>query len=133
MENNSACSIETIDISSKNKFIWSWLKEKDINDDYLSKYVRKVNKDGIAVCLYCKTEMKYGKRGKTCFSEHAKSKAHKKNRETFISSSQLPLAFQCQKEKMNGKITITNNTPVIPYGADQNIVDSAVPRPCKGA
>ena len=65
MENNSACSIETIDISSKNKFIWSWLKEKDINDDYLSKYVRKVNKDGIAVCLYCKTEMKYGKRGKT--------------------------------------------------------------------
>ena len=63
-------------------------------------------------------------KSKTCFSEHAKSKAHKKNRETFLSSSQLPLAFQCQKEKMSGKITITNNTPVIPYGADQNIVDA---------
>ena len=124
IENNSSCSIETIDTSSKNKSSWSWLKEKDVNEDYLSKYVRKVNKDGVAVCLFCKAELKYGKRGRSCFLDHAKSKAHKKNRETFLSSSQLPLAFQCQKEKMSGKITITNNTPVIPYGADQNIVDA---------
>ena len=41
IENNSSCSIETIDTSSKNIFSWLWLKEKDVNEDYLiSKYVR---------------------------------------------------------------------------------------------
>ena len=67
IENNSSCSIETIDTSSKNKFSWSWLKEKDVNEDYLSKYVRKVSKDGVAMCLFCKAELKYGRHGRSCF------------------------------------------------------------------
>ena len=60
IENNSSCSIETIDTSSKNKFSWSWLKEKDVNEDYLSKYVRKVSKDGKKK----KTEFKKNKKKK---------------------------------------------------------------------
>ena len=37
IENNSSCSIETIDTSSKNKFSLSWSKEKDVNDTSLTK------------------------------------------------------------------------------------------------
>ena len=43
------------------------VKEKDVNEDYLSKYVRKVSKDGVAMCLFCKAELKYGRHGRSCF------------------------------------------------------------------
>lgn len=34
------------DKSIKNKFKWSWLEEKDKNDDFLSSYIRKTDRPG---------------------------------------------------------------------------------------
>ena len=33
----------------KNKWVWNWLLEKDINDDYLSDYVKKIDQPGVAM------------------------------------------------------------------------------------
>ena len=37
-----------------NGCVWNWLLEKDVNDDYLSDYVRKIDQPGVAICTWCK-------------------------------------------------------------------------------
>ena len=54
IENDSSCSVDAIDVQAGNKFRWDWLKETDTNGYFLSKYVRKLNKDGAAWCSFCK-------------------------------------------------------------------------------
>ena len=43
-----------IDKDVKNKWVWNWLLEKDLNNDYLSDYVRKIDQPGVAICTWCK-------------------------------------------------------------------------------
>ena len=38
--------VRAIDTSVKNAFRWSWLEEKDLNGDFLSEYIRKIDKPG---------------------------------------------------------------------------------------
>ena len=74
VENDNSTSIDVIDSTSKNKFLWHWLKETDEHGDFLSKYIRKLNKDGVAWCSFCECELKYATRGKSTLLAHAKTK-----------------------------------------------------------
>ena len=70
IENDGTHCLEDIDCTSKNKFLWRWLAVKDDNNDYFSKYVRKLKKDGVAWCLYCKEELKYNNKGRGALARH---------------------------------------------------------------
>ena len=73
IENNSTYQVDVIDATSKNKFLWQWLKEADDNGDFLSRYIRKLNKDGVAWCTFCECELKYSNRGRQTFIAHSKT------------------------------------------------------------
>ena len=64
---NGRENIKQIDSGVKNKFNWSWLEEKDCNDEYLSEYIRKLKEPGIAICIACKERLKYGTSGKKLY------------------------------------------------------------------
>ena len=52
IENDGTHCLEDIDCTSKNKFLWRWLAVKDDNNDYFSKYVRKLKmKKAIFMCI----------------------------------------------------------------------------------
>ena len=51
--NSESEDARKIDATCKNKWMWSWLKEKHGNGDYLSTYERKINVSGSAFCIYC--------------------------------------------------------------------------------
>ena len=42
-----------LDIGIKNKWNWNWLQERDLTErkDFLSDYIVKINKSGVAYCL----------------------------------------------------------------------------------
>ena len=129
-----AVPVDTIDFTSKNKFKWEWLTVADKFGDSLSKYIRKISKDGVAWCCYCKSEIKYANGGRRCLLDHAnKTKTHEKNRIFTNTNQQLPLAFQCLKEKVSGSSsmsvpTASTTTSIecskVPYGAPQNVAES---------
>ena len=64
VQRNVGVSAKDIDSNCKNKWVWDWLSEKDVNKDYLSDYVKKVANPGVAICWWCKEFLKYGSSGK---------------------------------------------------------------------
>ena len=73
-----------IDATCKNKWKWSWLEEKDVNGNYLSAYVRKINVGGSAFCIYCNKTLVYGNTGKNDLLKHAtKSTEHLSNKKNY--------------------------------------------------
>ena len=38
----------------KNKWMWNWQLEKNVNGDFLSDYAKKTSKPGVSICLWCK-------------------------------------------------------------------------------
>ncbi|RUS83267.1 hypothetical protein EGW08_008990, partial [Elysia chlorotica] len=119
--------IDIIDCSSKNKFRWEWLTAKDKQDDFLSEYVRKVNKDGVAWCCHCRCEVKYGNRGVQAFRDHSKTTLHARNRNTEKTNMRLPAAMQAVKDRINGTATASTSISSsetslpLPYGAALNL------------
>ena len=53
-----------IDKTSKNKFKWAWMEETDSLGDYYSDYIRKLKLSGIARCIWCHDDVKYGSAGR---------------------------------------------------------------------
>ena len=53
---------KTLDIGVKNKWNWNWLHERDWseNEDFLSDYIVKINKPGVAYYLYWNIDIVYG-------------------------------------------------------------------------
>ena len=104
------------------------MKCKTVNShgEFFSKYIRKLNKDGFAWCTYCRSELNYSKKGKGILMRHSKTNVHTKNRKTIQLTTPLPNAYQCVKDKIDGKSTITStsNTIEIPYGTSQNVQES---------
>ena len=49
-ENNK--SGREVDLACKNKWNWSWLGEKDVNEHFISDYIRKIDASGLAFCIY---------------------------------------------------------------------------------
>ena len=95
VERNIGVSAREIDSSVNNKWVWDWLLEKDINDDYLSEYVKKVDQPGVAICSWCKDFLHYGSSGKKRLLKHAiqcKDK-HDTNKKIFISNTTIPSSW----------------------------------------
>lgn len=114
-------NIKEIDKVVKNKFNWSWMEEKDCNNEHLSEYIRKLNEPGIAYCITCKERLKYGSSGKKLLHDHAKNKNHVKGRRALQCTQSLPSAFTATKNLEN---CVPEKPPTpAPYGASGNIAD----------
>ena len=53
-----------LDVACKNKWNWSWLEEKDVNGDFISGYIRKIDTSGLAFGIYSNNPVNYGSPGK---------------------------------------------------------------------
>ena len=81
--------LQEIDGGIKNKFRWNWL-ERSVSITYrnqkstietssflLGKFIRKVDKPGLALCVTCDKLINYGSKGASALDEHcSKSKKH---------------------------------------------------------
>ena len=55
IENNSTYQVDVIDSTSEKQIS---VALQMINGDFLSRYIRNLNKDGVAWCTYCECELK---------------------------------------------------------------------------
>ena len=86
--------IDEIDTKVKNKFRWDWLETKDNNGTYLSDYIRKIKLSGVAYCLWCHNNVKYGFSGKQALADHATTAKHKKSMKTQKKHPETASSFQ---------------------------------------
>ncbi len=56
--------VKAVEQGVKNKWKWAWLELKDSSQDYLSEYIRKVDKAGQAICTLCNKTINYSQSGK---------------------------------------------------------------------
>ena len=63
--------IQTIDITSKNKWKWAW-----VENTALEHVIRKTRRDGLAWCCICKQTLKYGSSGKKALWRHIDTPQH---------------------------------------------------------
>ena len=64
--------LEKVTLAVKNKWNWSCLEVKDVNDAFLSCYIRKLDVAGLVFCVYCNKVLKYGSTRKSDLLKHAK-------------------------------------------------------------
>ena len=71
-----------IDKGIKSKWVWNWLLQKDVNYEYLSDYVRKIDHPRVAICTWCKELLHYGSSMKKRLNLHAiqNKEKHKKKK-----------------------------------------------------
>ena len=87
---------KTLDIGVKNKWNWNWLQERDLSEseDFLSDYIVKINKPGVAYSLYCNIGIVYGSSGKRNLRKHAqRNEKHAEQRKIRVTNMALPLSF----------------------------------------
>ena len=124
--NSESEDARKIDATCKNKWKWSWLKEKDWkrNGDYLSTYERKINVSSSAFCIYCNKPLVYGNVGKKDLYKHAaKSTEHLPSKKNYLSTTFLSLHWR--KPTSDSSSEIRTCTPLAPvciilYGAAVN-------------
>ncbi|XP_019731634.1 uncharacterized protein LOC109519504 [Hippocampus comes] len=115
--------LHAIDASVRNTFKWSWLEEKDVNGDFLSDYIRKVDKPGLAICIWCNDTLRYGSSGKKDLKTHSKKAKHNAVRKSLQTNQSLPAMFSATKALNEG--TTSKASSSLPYGAAPNILDSS--------
>ena len=76
MELDRTANINNVDAGIKNKWNWKWTEEKDCHGVFLSDYMRKINKKGIAFCNLCQCKINYGNGGKRDILRHSQKKKH---------------------------------------------------------
>ena len=67
------------DLGVRNRWKWKWLQIK-VGESYLSYCIRKIDRSGYALCIYCNCQINYGTNGKTALRRHA-SNSNKKHQE----------------------------------------------------
>ena len=50
------------DLGVKNRWKWEWLHAKVV-ESYLSDCIRKIDRSGYALCIYCNCQINYGTNG----------------------------------------------------------------------
>ena len=94
VQRNVGVSAKDIYSSCKNKWVWDWLSEKDVNKDYLSDYVKKVDIPGVAICWWCKEFFKYGSSGKKRLHRHSiQNKEKHKNKLLYMANTTIPSSW----------------------------------------
>ena len=85
-------SIKDIDKSVKNKWNWNWL-DKTVHVLPLSIFIRKIDEPGIAFCVLCKANIKYGGKGFGSIRQHCERAPHKKSEDIKKANRPLPGKF----------------------------------------
>ncbi|KAJ8043861.1 hypothetical protein HOLleu_11149 [Holothuria leucospilota] len=154
MEVTREANVKEIDKSVRDKWNWKWLEEKDRDGYFLSDYIRKIDRPGLARCIVCNCDLKYANGGKRDLVAHGNKKKHIKNRKVFTTNSTLPSIFE-RTAMRKGSIAVrevktkslstarlstpscpdistpgtsANTTPCgsnIPYGAPPNVHNAA--------
>ena len=52
-----------VGLACKNKWYWTWLGEKNVIEDFMSDYIRKIDASGLAFCIYCDKPVIYESSG----------------------------------------------------------------------
>ena len=88
LKRESQINLKDFEKNIKNKFNWSWL-EKDVTSFisinhklkeekyFVGDYIRKIDKPGKAICIWCDCEINYGSGGCKRLQEHASTSKHK--------------------------------------------------------
>ena len=64
------------------------------NEDFLSDYMVKINKPGVAYCLYCNIDIVYGSSGKRNLRKHVqRNEKHAEQCKICVTNMALPLTF----------------------------------------
>lgn len=118
-------NIKEIDGKVKNKWNWAWLQEKDVNGDFLSSYLRKIDAPGLSFCIYCNKTLSYGSTGKSDLMKHAKtSPKHLPNKADYLKTTTLP---QSWIEPTNKDFTCAplKKPCSLPYGVPENVHEAS--------
>ena len=120
-ENN--ISGRQVDVACKNKWNWPWLEEKDVNGDFISDCIRKMDASGLAFCIHCNKSVSYGSSGKKDILAHArKSPNHLRNKKDFHQGTHLPLSWsQPSSTTELHKCTPKLSECTLPYGIAENV------------
>lgn len=103
----------------KNAFRRNWLEEKDSNDDFLSDYIRKIDKPGFVRCIWCDDPLRYLGSGKKDLKTHARTTKHKNKRQDIKSNQSLPVLFQATQAMVTG-LSLSSNTSSTSSSAKPN-------------
>ena len=113
-----------IDKDIKNKWVRNWLLEKNINDYYLSDYIRKIDHPRVVICTWCK-ELLHGSSGEKCLKLHAtqNKEKHQKTKEIFLKNTMIPNSW-IDLSKVAEPSDVCDKPFDLPYGIAANIHDS---------
>jgi len=110
----SELQLRALEKSVKNRFKWVWLEEKDVEGNYLSDYIRKIDK------------ITYGSKGKKAIAIHAARTSHQRKASKIKQSQKnqpaLPALFGAVKALEDGSAQKPSTTG-LPYGAPENVTD----------
>ena len=77
-----------------NKWNWSRLEEKDVSEDFILDYIRKIDASGLVFCIYCNKPVSYESSSKKDILAHAKkSPAHLRSKKDYRQTTCLPLSW----------------------------------------
>ena len=113
--------LEYWNIGIKDKWNWNWLQEHDLTErkDFLSDYIVKINKSGVAYCLYCNIDIMYSSSGKINLCKHAqRNEKHAEQRKIRVTNVAMPLSFFESSDSMTKEKTCS-----LPYDLPSNIHD----------
>ena len=79
------------DLGVKNRWKWEWLQVK-VGESYLSDCIRKTDRSGYALCIYCNCQINYGTNGKTALTRYVSSsnKKHQDNKWAYVANTIIP-------------------------------------------
>ena len=125
VQRNVGVSAKDIDSSCKNKCVWDWLSEKDVNNDYLSDYVKKVDIPGVAICCWCKEFLKYGSSGKKRLHRYSiqNKEKHHKNKLLYMANTTIPSSW-IDPSKIAEPYDTCERPCDLPYGVASNVHSS---------
>ena len=112
-----------VGVACKSKWNWSSLEEKDVNGDFISDYIRKIDASGLAFCVYCNKPVSYGCSGRKDILAHArKSPNHLCNKKDYHQSTGLALS-QSQPSSTTElhKCTPKSSKCNLPCGIGKNV------------
>ena len=124
--------LQEIDGGIKNKFHWNWL-ERSVSITYrnqkstietssflLGKFIRKVDKPGLALCVTCDKVINYGSKGASALDEHC-SKSKKLADKMSLQLTNVSMENFVPLKKSSDT---TSAEPIIPH--DQDIIDPCI-------
>ena len=125
-QENNKCKREVY-LACKNKWNWSWLEEKDVNGDFISDYIRKIDASGLAFCIYCNKPVSYKSSGKKDILAHAKKSTHHlHNKSDYRQTTCLPPCWNQPSSSFElSKCSPKSNECNLTYGIAENVHTSS--------